>query len=163
MQTFCGHECWVQFNVQTGSGGAIRKHVFELERGVCQRCRLDCHALFTSLRALKEVEDRRRLLCRTPFALLDPHRVAAMLDRPTEGLFWQVGQPHSAWRGGPWSGFFLLTPDPGAWTGGSYHSRGAGRWRVRPTQLPHPLYRLSRARDRRAQCRYGALAFPGPF
>jgi hypothetical protein len=44
-QAFCGHECWVQYNVQTGTGGAVRKHLFELEHGVCQLCGLDCHAL----------------------------------------------------------------------------------------------------------------------
>ena len=46
---FCGPGCegaWVL----RGSGGALRRALFKLERGECQACRLDCCALLRRLR-----------------------------------------------------------------------------------------------------------------
>ncbi|EGD72110.1 hypothetical protein PTSG_11548 [Salpingoeca rosetta] len=37
---------------ETGSGGAVRRRLLELEGGVCQLCRVDAHALYKHVRAL---------------------------------------------------------------------------------------------------------------
>ena len=46
---FCGPACEAAWCVRS-SGGALRRALFRLERGVCQACRLDCHALLQRLR-----------------------------------------------------------------------------------------------------------------
>lgn len=46
---FCGPACEGAWCVRS-SGGALRRALFRLERGVCQLCRLDCHALLQRLR-----------------------------------------------------------------------------------------------------------------
>lgn len=46
------------------SGGAIRRALFRVERGVCVKCKADCHGLVERLRAIergsREWEARRR-------------------------------------------------------------------------------------------------------
>lgn len=46
------------------SGGAIRRALFRVERGVCVRCKADCHGLVERLRAIergsRDWEARRR-------------------------------------------------------------------------------------------------------
>eukprot|EP00049_Salpingoeca_infusionum_P012856 m.238807 g.238807 ORF g.238807 m.238807 type:complete len:519 (-) comp15288_c0_seq57:417-1973(-) len=49
---FCSHDCWEAYNVQTGKGSGVRRALYELERGVCQLCDLDCHALYQQVNAL---------------------------------------------------------------------------------------------------------------
>lgn len=49
MHLFCGVECETNFCIRANSG-AMRRALFKLERGVCQTCRLDCHALITRIR-----------------------------------------------------------------------------------------------------------------
>jgi len=46
---FCGPGCEDKYCLRSSSG-AMRKALFRLERGVCQMCKLDCHALLQSLR-----------------------------------------------------------------------------------------------------------------
>ncbi len=46
---FCGPECEGAWCLRS-SGGALRRALFRLERGVCQLCRLDSHALLQRLR-----------------------------------------------------------------------------------------------------------------
>lgn len=46
---FCSPDCEARW-VLRSSGGALRRALFKLERGVCQACRLDCHALVGRLR-----------------------------------------------------------------------------------------------------------------
>ena len=49
MHLFCGVECETSFCIRANSG-AMRRALFKLERGVCQTCRLDCHALVGRIR-----------------------------------------------------------------------------------------------------------------
>lgn len=109
--------------LKTGSGGAIRRHVFELEHGVCQLCRLDCHKLYISLSALSSVDDRRKILMNTSFKDFDPKRsvhevlrgcrrtnlphvfclvlrISVILSKPKEGMLWQADHINPVSLGG---------------------------------------------------------------
>lgn len=46
---FCGSECANDFSIRS-SGRMLRTELFQLERGVCQMCKLDCHKLYNSLK-----------------------------------------------------------------------------------------------------------------
>ncbi|KAK9843831.1 hypothetical protein WJX81_008228 [Elliptochloris bilobata] len=50
---FCGPACEAAWCLRS-SGGALRRALFRLERGVCQICRLDCHALLQRLRNVEK-------------------------------------------------------------------------------------------------------------
>ena len=49
--------------LQVGSGGVIRRLLYERDRGVCSACHADCHALFLQLKPL--AVERRRAMLRT--------------------------------------------------------------------------------------------------
>lgn len=53
MYFFCSGVCEVSYGVKT-SRSALRRELFQLERGVCQMCKLDCHALVKSLRSVSK-------------------------------------------------------------------------------------------------------------
>ena len=46
---FCSAACETLYAVRAGGGG-LRRALYRLERGVCQQCRCDCHALVERLR-----------------------------------------------------------------------------------------------------------------
>ncbi len=58
-------QCDSKYALQT-SGGAIRRALFKVERGVCVRCKADCYRLVQRLRAVEKGsrgwEGRRRAL-----------------------------------------------------------------------------------------------------
>ena len=85
---FCSHECWELYNTRVGND--IRRKILELEGGVCQICELDTRALFRSVSALEDVNDRRTLLMSTCFKKVTPARMTKMLHHPTFGQFWQA-------------------------------------------------------------------------
>jgi len=97
---FCTGACRGRFFAKR-SGLSIRKQLFELERGICQRCGLDC------LRTLQEVKacgDKSRRATR--LAELAP-RIAAVetlasraLGRLTEGSIWEADHIVPVWAGG---------------------------------------------------------------
>ena len=61
----CRLECETKYGLARG-GGAIRRALFRLERGVCVKCRADCHALTQRLQGVEKGsrgwEARRRSL-----------------------------------------------------------------------------------------------------
>ena len=129
---FCSHECYEAFSVQvrcrgrgrsfcrkrrggmadgqrcchrplqTGSGGAVRRRLAELESGICQLCGLDCHALFMRLCALDGVRARIQALAATNFVRLDLRRWVqnprVMEDAGAEGIDRRAAPRHAGWK-----------------------------------------------------------------
>ena len=85
---FCSHECWEQYSVQIGRD--VRRRLLELEKGVCQLCKLDTKALYTTLKSLQNEDDRREALMQTKFRRFDPKRFQKLLSKPTSGQLWQA-------------------------------------------------------------------------
>ena len=50
--SFCSKDCF-EYHVQSRSGKTLRMAVFERDRGVCEKCHLDCHALVSRIKCLK--------------------------------------------------------------------------------------------------------------
>ena len=70
------------------SGSAIRRQLFELEKGVCRICAMDMHAVFQRYKRLQP-SDRVQELMRLPGFKI-PVSNAPILQNPVEGHFWQA-------------------------------------------------------------------------
>ncbi len=64
-------ECETKYGLARG-GGAIRRALFRLERGVCVKCGADCHALVQRLRGVEKGERRWEERRRSLIARLAP-------------------------------------------------------------------------------------------
>ena len=95
---FCSEQCAASFHCAASQGSA-RRQLFERDRGVCQQCRFDAHALFLRVAALQSPQARMQ-------ALLDSHyntlgdRAKRMLNDPKEGDFWEADHVVAVAEGG---------------------------------------------------------------
>ncbi|XP_020630085.1 DNA annealing helicase and endonuclease ZRANB3-like, partial [Orbicella faveolata] len=71
------------------SGTAVRRALFESERGICQLCFLDAHSLYQSVTVLS-VRNRPAFLARTPYSALPQRTLKKMVMEPKEGMFWEA-------------------------------------------------------------------------
>ena len=98
---FCNHprKCFSQFQLKTGS---LRDLVFEVERGVCQSCGVNAHALYEHVKRLSSKTDKKEaLLSAGKFKNLTEHRLSKLLRvRITEGEFWEVNHKIAVSEGG---------------------------------------------------------------
>lgn len=97
--TFCSFECAEKQRLRAGST-QIRSQLFSLERGVCQQCNLDCHALWKHVKSLQPSERLNKLLG-LGFAI--PKSGAALqklLGDPKECDFWQADHKLAVALGG---------------------------------------------------------------
>ena len=61
---FCSAACETLYAVRAGGGG-LRRALYRLERGVCQQCGSNCHALVERLRcrALLGIDQLQHISC----------------------------------------------------------------------------------------------------
>lgn len=95
---FCGLQCY-RLHCLRRSGPEIRRQLFALERGVCQLCGLDAHALFERVRALAPPE-RLAELKRAGFSFGAGRKAGAILAAPKEGDLWQADHEVPVAEGG---------------------------------------------------------------
>ena len=95
---FCSAACVDNWAVQVGAGNAPRARLFEHERGICQRCRLDCHAIYLRLRPL-DAKRRRQLLGRV-LPRLTSRRCERIVRFCHEGDLWQADHKLAVQHGG---------------------------------------------------------------
>eukprot|EP00929_Paragymnodinium_shiwhaense_P043950 TRINITY_DN22553_c0_g1_i2.p1 TRINITY_DN22553_c0_g1~~TRINITY_DN22553_c0_g1_i2.p1 ORF type:complete len:1101 (-),score=183.88 TRINITY_DN22553_c0_g1_i2:52-3354(-) len=100
VELFCTGTCRGRFFAKR-SGWSIRRQLFELERGVCQCCGLDCHALLQELLVTSEAARRAaRLTELAPRISATSARAARILAKPTEGFLWEADHILPVWEGG---------------------------------------------------------------
>lgn len=89
--------------------GAIRRALFKLERGICQLCKLDCHALVQQLQSIRQgshnwQEKRRLVVKRLAPRLADSKRSATLVEKlisqATEGQAWHADHILAVFEGG---------------------------------------------------------------
>uniref|UniRef100_A0A1D2A8V2 DNA annealing helicase and endonuclease ZRANB3 n=1 Tax=Auxenochlorella protothecoides TaxID=3075 RepID=A0A1D2A8V2_AUXPR len=106
---FCSGACEAAFALKR-SGGAIRRALFRLERGVCTnpQCKLDCHALVTRLQIIEKgsagwEQRRREVLQRLAPSFLH-HGNKTLLDSlirsAVEGNAWHADHVIPVYQGG---------------------------------------------------------------
>lgn len=67
------------------SGTAVRRALFESERGICQLCFLDAHSLYQSVTVLS-VRNRPTFLAQSPYSSLPQRTLKKMVMEPKEGM-----------------------------------------------------------------------------
>ena len=87
---FCSGSCRLSYFIKR-NGALLRRQVFQLERGVCRSCRLDCTELCLRLQALDDAEARKALIIdMAPHFGLVPSALDALAECPTEGHAWHA-------------------------------------------------------------------------
>lgn len=89
----CSQACFEKRSVQS-SQAAIRWQIFALERGVCRVCSLDAHTLFKRIKVMEPPERLQELL------RVGLKSTKSMLERPSEGMFWQADHIRPVAEGG---------------------------------------------------------------
>ncbi|CAE7899600.1 Zranb3 [Symbiodinium sp. KB8] len=114
-EMFCAGPCRARYFGKR-SGASLRRQLFELERGVCQRCGLDCHGLWQNLKSsnsswLEELQKHSRMAAESNSAqsaalhTLLSHLTRFDSESPddfklTEGSLWQADHILPVWQGG---------------------------------------------------------------
>lgn len=88
---FCSGNCRARFFGKR-NGTSLRRQLFDLERGVCQKCGVDCHDLWQTL-LTSSPERRKKKLEELAPEIKSPSKV-------TEGSLWQADHVVPVWRGG---------------------------------------------------------------
>lgn len=91
--TYCSRECAEQGRLKRGGMFAstrVREQVFALEGGVCRKCGIDAHALYTRIYALHPAERLNALINASWKLPKTPKALERLLHNPKEGHFWEA-------------------------------------------------------------------------
>jgi len=101
--TYCSRECAEQGRIKRGgmyASTGIREQVFALEGGVCRKCGINAHALYTRIHALHPAE-RLNALCNAHWKLPKTGKaLERLLHNPREGDFWEADHIVAVAEGG---------------------------------------------------------------
>lgn len=96
---FCTGSCRALFFAKRNAA-SLRSQLFELERGLCQRCGLDCHSAFHATLAARSDRRAAKLAEVAPSLAAIGELAARIVERPTEGMFWQADHVVPVFEGG---------------------------------------------------------------
>ena len=101
--TYCSRECAEQGRLKRGgifSSTRVRAQLFSLEGGVCTKCGIDAGGLFARISNLHPAE-RLNALCNANWKLpKNPQALERLLQKPTEGMFWEADHILAVSEGG---------------------------------------------------------------
>ena len=83
----CSWKCHQELSSRV-SGSAIRRQLFELEKGICTLCKRDMHAVFQRFKRLQPSDRVQELMRLHGFKVATSN--SAILQNPVEGHFWQA-------------------------------------------------------------------------
>ncbi|GAQ80647.1 hypothetical protein KFL_000580410 [Klebsormidium nitens] len=96
---FCTLTCADQYSTRTSSAHN-RRRLFELERGVCSMCNLDCHKMVTTLKGLSDAQRRKSIFEMAPAFLDYPKKLDYLLANFNEGNAWHADHIVAVYEGG---------------------------------------------------------------
>ncbi|XP_070546438.1 DNA annealing helicase and endonuclease ZRANB3-like [Ptychodera flava] len=85
---YCSEKCKEDHYVRA-KGGYVREQLSEIEHGKCQICGLDAHDLYLSVKS-RPKKERKEFLSGTKFSKLPTKILNTIIDKPSEGKFWQA-------------------------------------------------------------------------
>ncbi|XP_077996801.1 DNA annealing helicase and endonuclease ZRANB3-like [Glandiceps talaboti] len=85
---YCSEKCKEDHYVRA-QGGYVREQLSSIEHGLCQICGLDAHSLYVHVKSLPK-KDRKDYLATTSFSKLPLKLLNNIIDKPSEGKFWQA-------------------------------------------------------------------------
>lgn len=99
LDLFCSVACYEEYRSRT-SGRFLREELFQIERGICSNCQLDCHKLVQHLKPLT-IENREKYIEREAPQLAENKKLMDKLVRePTEGNAWHADHKVAVYLGG---------------------------------------------------------------
>ncbi|KAL3528442.1 hypothetical protein ACH5RR_007764 [Cinchona calisaya] len=96
---FCKLECYVEYSSRT-KRNYLREELFQVERGICTRCQLDCHGLVEKIRPLS-YENRLECIKKAAPELAKRKKLFdKLVQDPTEGNAWHADHLVPVYQGG---------------------------------------------------------------
>ncbi|XP_052180082.1 uncharacterized protein LOC127793271 isoform X4 [Diospyros lotus] len=96
---FCKLSCYEEYRLRT-SKRFLRQELFEIERGICTKCKLDCHQLVEHIRPLS-YEKRQKYIEKVAPKLAGRKKLLEKLVHdPTEGNAWHADHIVPVYQGG---------------------------------------------------------------
>ncbi|XP_062187807.1 uncharacterized protein LOC133891109 isoform X2 [Phragmites australis] len=96
---FCGLACFQEYRLRT-SGRALRQALFQIERGKCSQCKLDCCKLVKHIKPLP-VEKRQEYIRKVAPNIASRKKLLDKLVRePTDGNAWHADHIIPVYKGG---------------------------------------------------------------
>ncbi|CAN6205974.1 unnamed protein product [Urochloa humidicola] len=96
---FCGLACFQEYRLRT-SGRALRQALFQIERGKCSQCKLDCCKLVKHIKPLP-MEKREEYIRKVAPNIASRKKLLDKLVRePTDGNAWHADHIIPVYRGG---------------------------------------------------------------
>jgi len=96
---FCGLACFQEYRLRT-SGRALRQALFQLERGKCAQCKLDCCKLVKHIKPLP-MEKREEYIQKAAPNIASRKKLLDKLVRePTDGNAWHADHIIPVYKGG---------------------------------------------------------------
>ncbi|XP_006811177.1 DNA annealing helicase and endonuclease ZRANB3-like [Saccoglossus kowalevskii] len=95
---YCSEKCKDDHYLRA-RGGYVREQLFSIEHGICQICRRNIHELYLQVKALPKGE-RKDFLTGTHFSKLPVKILNGIIDKPSEGKFWQADHIVAVSNGG---------------------------------------------------------------
>ncbi|XP_028753666.1 DNA annealing helicase and endonuclease ZRANB3 isoform X2 [Neltuma alba] len=96
---FCNLVCYEEYRMRT-SNKFLRQELFEVERGVCSNCHLDCHKLVEHIRPLPLARRREYIEKVAPNVAKRKNMLEKLVNDPTEGNAWHADHIVPVYQGG---------------------------------------------------------------
>ncbi|EEC82393.1 hypothetical protein OsI_26740 [Oryza sativa Indica Group] len=96
---FCGLPCFEVFRSRT-SGWFARQALFEIEHGICSKCKLDCHELVKNIRPLCKKKREEYIRNVAPNIASRLKLLDKLVHEPNEGNAWHADHIVPVYKGG---------------------------------------------------------------
>ncbi|KAF8408173.1 hypothetical protein HHK36_007315 [Tetracentron sinense] len=96
---FCKMGCFEEYRMRT-SQRYLREELFQIERGVCTNCQLDCHKLVECTRPLSVARRREYIEKVAPNVASRKNLLDKLVHEPIEGNAWHADHIVPVYRGG---------------------------------------------------------------
>ncbi|KAL9253480.1 DNA annealing helicase and endonuclease ZRANB3-like protein, partial [Drosera capensis] len=96
---FCKLACYEEYRSRT-SNRFLRQELFEVERGICRNCKLDCHKLVKHLKPLSHANRALYIEKVAPDLVKHKKLLDKLVCDPTEGNAWHADHLVPVYLGG---------------------------------------------------------------
>ncbi|XP_027125391.1 uncharacterized protein [Coffea arabica] len=96
---FCNLECYVEYSSRTKTK-YLRQALFQVERGICTMCQLDCHGLVEKIKPLSHENRQQYIRVAAPKLAKCKKLFDKLIQDPTEGNAWHADHLVPVYQGG---------------------------------------------------------------
>ncbi|KAJ4960943.1 hypothetical protein NE237_020853 [Protea cynaroides] len=96
---FCSLGCFEEYRIRT-SQRSLREELFQIERGICGKCKLDCHKLIKCIKPLSIAKRKEYIEKVAPKVASHKNLFEKIVYEPIEGNAWHADHIVPVYRGG---------------------------------------------------------------